>query len=68
MVITGLEYLRSLPAKELSKVLIRSCPSDVGLKNLEHCPKLDCVNCWTHALESEVDWIAAAKFLKQEYF
>lgn len=67
MVITGLEYLQRLPVDKLAKVLIRSCPSDVGLKNIEECPKLNCIKCWTYALENEVDYDEVIKYLEQEY-
>jgi hypothetical protein len=53
--IIGIEYIRGLSVDKLAKVLIRSCPSDIGLKNLDQCPIVKCTICWINALESEVD-------------
>jgi len=53
--IIGIDYIRSLSVEKLAKVLIRSCPSDIGLENIEQCPHIKCAQCWIHALESEVD-------------
>lgn len=64
--IKGLDYIRNLPVDKLAKVLIRSCPSDIGLKDYEECPKINCVICWIHALESDIDENAAA-ILMQTY-
>ncbi len=62
----GLEYIRSLPVDKLAKVLIRSCPSDIGLRNIAECPRINCKTCWIYALESEID-AGADAFLTQEY-
>lgn len=51
----GIDYVRNLPVDKLAKVLIRSCPSDIGLNNLDECPNINCVLCWINALESEID-------------